>query len=354
MQRFYSTLSEKGRRVYAAVEALKLGYGGSSYITRVLGCDHKTIKRGTHDLQEPPPLASGRVRQAGGGRKKVHVLNPEGLDRAFLVIVGEQTAGDPMRGQVRWTNLGRWQIALRLLERGYTVSRNIVRQPLKRHGYRQRKAQKSLAMGRHPEQNGQFENIARLKQVYQQAGNPILSMDTKKKENLGNFCRAGSVYAPAVVKVLDHDFSSAGSRVAIPHGLYDLQRNEGYLTLGNRHDTSEFACGNLYRWWVQHGTQQYPDATSILLLCDGGGSNSANPHVTRACQGVVFDSLQTVEKLMAKTQTRKGLKVTVEVVDKLCQTGRKYAEGFKANIPILFDCHLPKWDYTAVPSPAMA
>jgi hypothetical protein len=164
--------------------------------------------------------------------KKVQVLGAEGLDSAFLSIVGEQTAGDPMREQVRWTNLGTWQIAQHLLETGYTVSRNIVRQLLKRHGYRKRKAQKSLAMGRHPDQNGQFENIRHLKQVYQQAGNPILSMDTKKKENLGNFYRAGSVYTPAVVKVLDHDFSSAGSGVVIPHGLYDLQRNEGYLTLG--------------------------------------------------------------------------------------------------------------------------
>ena len=328
-----------------------------------------------------------------GAEKKVQTLNPEGLDRAFLTLVGEHTAGDPMREQVRWTNLGAWQIAQGLQEAGYTVSRNIVRQLLKRHGYRKRKAQKSLAMGRHPEQDGQFENIARLKQVYQQAGNPILSMDTKKKENLGNFYRAGSVYTPAVVKVLDHDFSSAGCGVVIPHGLYDLQRNEGYLTLGNSHDTSEFACDNLYRWWVQHGKQQYPDATSLLLLCDGGGSNSANhfifkedlqklverigveiriahyppytskynpiehrlfPHVTRACQGVVFDSLQTVEKLMAKTQTRKGLKVMVEIVDKLYQTGRKYAQDFKANIPIIFDCHLPKWNYTAVPSTAIA
>lgn len=294
-----------------------------------------------------------------------------------------------MRAEVRWTNLACWEIAERLAGVGHQVSRNIVRQLPKLHGYVKRKAQKALAMGRHPDQDAQFENIRLLKQEYQAMGYPVVSMDTKKKEHLGNFYREGKLYTREVIKTAGHDFASAAEGRVIPHGLYDLQRNEGYLFLGNSHDTSEFACGNLYRWWVQHGRQHYPQAGPILLLCDGGGSNNANhylfkedlqklsdrigieirvahyppytskhnpiehrlfPHVTRACQGVVFDSLETVAGLMAKTRTRTGLKSFVEIVDKTYQTGRKYAEGFKQQMTIAFDSHLPKWNYTAAPS----
>lgn len=291
--------------------------------------------------------------------------------------------------EIRWTNLACWEIAEALADKGYPVSRNIVRQLLKLNGYVKRKAQKSQAMGRHIDQDAQFKNIQVLKQEYQAMGYPIISMDTKKKEHLGHFYRDGRVYAKEAIQTFDHDFTSAAEGIVIPHGLYDLQRNEGYLFLGNSHDTSEFACDNLYRWWTQYGQYHYPQAGSILLLCDGGGSNNANhylfkedlqkladrvgieirvahyppytskynpiehrlfPHVTRACQGVVFDSLETVKQLMAKTCTRTGLKVVVESVDKIYQTGRKYAEDFKQFMTIAFDSYLPKWNYTAAPS----
>ena len=320
------------------------------------------------------------------GEKKS--LTRKGLKTAFLELLHEHTAGDPMRSEVRWTNLACWEIAEALAHVGYPVSRNIVRHLLKSNGYVKRKAQKSLAMGRHADQNAQFENIGLLKQEYQAMGYPIVSMDTKKKEHLGNFYRAGKLYTQEAIKTLDHDFTSAAKGVVIPHGLYDLQRNEGYLFLGNSRDTSEFACDNLYRWWTQYGQHHYSQADSILLLCDGGGSNNANhylfkedlqklvdrigieirvahyppytskynpiehrlfSHITRACQGVVFDSLETVKQLMAKTRTRTGLKVVVENVDKIYLTGRKYAQDFKQSMTIAFDSHLPKWNYTAAP-----
>lgn len=322
------------------------------------------------------------------GGKKITTVQPN-LEDAFLEVLNDYTAGDPMRTAVRWTNLTRQEIADHLAEAGYPVSRNIVGQLLEQHDYVQRKAQKTQTMGEHRDRNAQFENIAELKQQYLDSSNPILSMDTKKKEHLGNFYREGKLYTQAVIETFDHDFNSAASGVVIPHGLWDLKRNAGYLYLGTHHDTSEFACDNLERWWWQHGQPQYPEATSVLLLCDGGGSNNAThylfkedlqrladrlgldirvahyppycskynpiehrlfPHVTRACQGVVFETLDLVQELMARTQTKTGLKVVVDVVDQLYQTGRQYAAGFKENMTIVFDDHLPKWNYTAVPS----
>jgi hypothetical protein len=237
--------------------------------------------------------------------------------------------------------------------------------------------------------NAQFENIARLKAGYVAASNPVVSMDTKKKEYLGNFYRDGRLYTLEELQVYDHDFNSQAEGIVIPHGIYDVQRNTGYITLGTSHETSEFACDCIRNWWNSQGRFTYPNATSILVLCDGGGSNNSHhyifkqdlqalvdelgieiriahyppytskynpiehrlfPHVTRACQGVVFKSIELVKELMEKTQTRQGLKVTVQIVDQVYQTGRKAAKDFKETMRIVFDEYLPQWNYTAVPN----
>jgi hypothetical protein len=236
--------------------------------------------------------------------------------------------------------------------------------------------------------NEQFENIATLKDLYQLAGHPVISMDTKKKEYIGNFYRAGQLYTTATLETYDHDFNSFAEGRIIPHAIYDLQRNTGFITLGTSHDTSEFACDNIRRWWAQVGHTDYPDATSLLILCDGGGSNSSRhyifkqdlqhlanelgleiriahyppycskynpiehrlfPHVTRACQGVIFTSLDLVAALMARTTTQQGLSVIVTVIDRVYDTGRKVADDFKQNMPIVFDAVLPQWNYRAIP-----
>jgi len=311
------------------------------------------------------------------------------LDEAFEDVLKDRTAGDPMRNDIQWTNLTQQAIAEGLAEAGFRVSRNIVKQLLDKHDYVKRKAQKSQAMGHHHHRNSQFENIARLKQAYWDSSNPILSMDTKKKEFLGNFYREGRLYTQTVIQTYDHDFTSAAQGVIIPHGLFDLKRNAGYLYLGTSRDTSEFACDNVARWWQRYGQRHYPEAESLLLLCDSGGSNNAShyvfkedlekltdrigiairvahyppytskynpiehrlfPHVTRACQGVVFESIDLVRTLMAKTSTKTGLRVFVKIIDRLYQTGRKYAEDFKENMRIVFDDLLPKWNYTAIPT----
>lgn len=235
----------------------------------------------------------------------------------------------------------------------------------------------------------QFLNIAGLKEDYQASCNPIISMDTKKKEYLGNFYRDGRLYTTEELRTFDHDFNSFAEGIVIPHGIYDLKLNKGYIHLGTSHDTSAFACDNLRGWWTEHGRYDYPDATSILLLCDGGGSNSSLqyvfkealqhladdigveirvahyppyaskynpiehrlfPHVTRACQGVIFKSTELVQELIAKTTTSKGLKVIVNIVEKVYKTGQKVTDAFKQNVPIVFDEFLPQWNYRAIPN----
>ncbi len=239
-----------------------------------------------------------------------------------------------------------------------------------------------------PERNAQFENITALRAQYVAASQPVLSMDSKKKEYLGNFYRPGRLYTTTPLHTYDHDFTSFAEGVIIPHGLYDVERNLGYLHLGTSHDTSQFACASLRLWWEQHGQRLYPEATSLLILCDGGGSNSARqylfkadlqqlatqlgleiriahyppycskynpiehrlfPHVTRACQGVIFTSLDLVRDLMADTSTQQGLAVSVAILDQVFETGRKVCQRFKDNLTILFDDFLPQWNYTALP-----
>ena len=301
----------------------------------------------------------------------------------------DHIASDPMRPEVHWTNLTPREIAARRRQRGLRMSVRVVRQLLRRHHYVRRKARKAQPMGQHQDRDAQFQNIARLKQEYQDSPNPILSIDTKKKELLGNFYRDGCLYTQPIVTTWDHDFPSAADGKLIPHGIYDVKRHAAYRNLGLSHDTSEFACESIYQWWCAVGRDLYPAATSILILCDGGGSNSAThylfkedlqkladrmgialrvahyppycskynpiehrvfPHVTRACQGLIFTTLAVPVAAMAKTQTRTGLQVVVNVIDKVYQTGRKVAEGFRESRRIVFDAVLPKWNYTAVPT----
>jgi Rhodopirellula transposase DDE domain len=205
---------------------------------------------------------------------------------------------------------------------------------------------------------------------------------------LGDFYRDRQIDTQETIEVNDHDFGSAGSGVVIPHGVYDLGRNQGFLHLNTSHDTSELACDSIATWWEQHGRTDYPRAQKLLVLCDGGGSNSATryvfkedlqnlanrlgieiriahyppycskynpiehrlfPHVTRACRGVIFRTLEDARYYMAKTETTVGMTVQVSVLNKVYETGRKCAAGFKESMKIAFDRILPKWNYRAVP-----
>jgi hypothetical protein len=390
MKRFYSSLNERDRRRYAGLEALKLGPGGRNYIASVLGCSRRTVTKGAKEISGlSGKETEARIRAVGGGRKPYRQQWAD-IDEPFLAVLRDHTAGDPMDARVRWTDLTPGEIVTALREDySIRVSKWVVRQLLQKHHYRRRKAQKKCTMKQDiPQRNEQFENIARLTAEYQAAGNPILSMDTKKKEYLGNFYREGHLYTLETLQTYDHDFTSCAEGIIIPHSFYDEGLNIGYIQLGLSHDTSEFACDSLRYWWYTYGRYRYPQATSILIKCDGGGSNDARhylfkqdlqaladeigveiriahyppycskynpiehrlfPHVTRACQGVIFTSIELVKTLMEKTHTETGLKAFVHIIDKVYKTGRKAAENFKETMHIVFDEVLPQWNYRAVP-----
>jgi hypothetical protein len=322
-----------------------------------------------------------------GGRKPASFAIP-GLEDNFVEIVSQHTAGDPMRDDVVWTYYSTTEIARELKHMGTPICTDTVRSLLDEFGFHRRQAEKTKARDVAPFRNEQFENIARLKQEYLDSCNPILSMDTKKKEHLGELFRAGRAYANGPNAALDHDFLSDAKGTIIPHGIYDLKRNMGHLTLGTSHDTSQFACDSLGLWWHRHGARAYPYATSILLLCDGGGSNNSRhyifkedllrlanrlhlsirvahyppycskynpiehrlfPHVTRAWSGVLFRSLDLVTNLLRRVSTSTGLKLTYAVLDKVYQLKREASQRFLEVFPITFHDLLPEWNYTIAP-----
>jgi hypothetical protein len=390
MRAFYHTLSEKDRRRYAAIEARKLGYGGVSYIVRVLGCSEPTIRRGMAELDAlPEDEAPHRQRRQGGGRKTFDETHPE-IDQHFQAVLRDFTAGDPANADLRWTNLTQTEIQQRLAEEHATeVSRDVIRALLKRHKYRARKAQKKKTMKQVEGRNDQFKKINQLKADYQARGLPVISIDTKKKEAIGLFYREGRLYTREVVEAYDHDFNSFAEGVVIPHGIYDLARGTAFVNLGTSHDTSAFVCDSLRAWWDEQGQFDWPEARELLVLCDGGGSHSSRhyvfkealqalsdewglrlriahyppycskynpiehrvfPHLTRVCKGVLFQSVKLVKELMEKARTKTGLTVKVNILDKLYETGRKVAANFKQTMRILFDDHLPAWNYVVVPA----
>jgi len=294
-----------------------------------------------------------------------------------------------MREGVLWTNLSRAAIAGELCQRGFRISLPVVAQLLERHRLGRRKAQKTLPLKRHAQRDQQFQIIARLRADYQTSPNPILSVDTKHKEFLGQLFRAGRLYTRQPLQALDHDFPSMAKGVLHPHGIYDCKRNLGHINLGLSHDTSRFACDSLAYWWNRFGQTAYPRATSILMLCDGGGSNAANrhvfkyhleqladrigreirvahyppycskynpiehrffPHVTRACQGLLFTSLEVVCQAMARASTKTGLSTTVHVLADDYPVGEKAPKNYKKKTKIAFDQNLPAWNYRAVPA----
>ena len=392
MQEMYIRLSEKDKRLYAGVEALKLPYGGISYIAELFGCSRNTVMRGIVELRGQETIPKKRDRVAGGGRKQLVEIKDKGdIDEIFLLILKEHTAGDPMDEKVKWTNLSKGNIAKLLAEIGLKVSRNIVVKLLKKHGYVKRKPLKKKAGGGHIDRNAQFERIAALKKLYESEGNPVVSIDTKKKELIGNLSRDGKIYTTETIEVYDHDFLSLAEGVAIPHTIYDIAQNKAYVTIGTSRDTSEFACDSIRQWWNNHGKFLYLTATSILMLMDGGGSNSSRhyifkqdlqaladelgidirvahyppytskwnpvehrvfPHITRAMQGMVLTSHELTKELIETTTTKAGLSVVAHILNKVYLTKRKVAAGFKESMRILFDEILGRWNYVATPKNA--
>jgi hypothetical protein len=320
--------------------------------------------------------------------KKIVEKDDNDIDEVFMTILKECTAGDSMNEDIKWTNLTKSNIVALLEKKGFKVSRNIVKKLLKKHGYVKRKALKKKAAGGHINRNAQFENIAVLRAKYEKQGNPIISVDTKKKELIGNLSRNGKIYTTETIEVFDHDFPSLAEGVAIPHSIYDISKNKAYVTIGTSRDTSEFACDSIRLWWNNYGLLLYPYATSILMLMDGGGSNSSRhyifkqdlqaladelgidiriahypphtskwnpiehkvfPHITRALSGTILTSHELTKELIETTTTKKGLTVVAWILNKIFETKRKVEAGFKKSMRIIFDNFLGQWNYVASP-----
>jgi len=301
-----------------------------------------------------------------------------------------RTAGDPDKPEIVFTDLTPTRLEQELSAMQTPASDDIIRQWMDQQNLRLRKIRKTRPGGESADRDAQFQNIAQLIEQYKSAGNPCFSVDTKAKEFLGLLFRKGRVRSSRAFEAFDHDFPSWADGVLIPHGIYDPVRNRGHVNLGLSHDTTQFACDSLKWYWNRIGRLAYPDATSILLLLDCGGSNSANkyifkhdlqdvansigveirvahypsycskynlierrffPHVSRACTGMLFDTLETAVALMRKAATSTGLKTTVNVIRRLYETGRRATSAMKASIrsKIEFDHTLPKWNYTLIP-----
>lgn len=303
-----------------------------------------------------------------------------------MAIIAPATAGNPQDEKVKWTYLTQEQMTQGLKSKGFELSRKIVVQLLRKHGYKKRKMLKANSLLESEGRDEQFRRINGLKESFLEKGLPVLSIDTKKKEMLGNFHRNGSSYSTQPRKVNDHDFKSHAKGQVIPHGIYDLAQNKGYLSLGESHDTSEFVCDNILHFWCEDLQWQYPKAQTMLLLCDGGGSNNSrhyivkqdlsrlaqhlemdilvahyppycskwNPiehrlfsQVSRSWDGVVFENIQIVKERAEQTKTKTGLEVKVWSNKKSYQTKRTVEEKFKSNLSdfISFADVNPNWNY---------
>jgi len=275
---------------------------------------------------------------------------------------------------------------------GANISRTVVRQLLKKYKYVKRKSQKQRAGGSCANRNEQFENITNKVVEFKLQDDPVISMDTKKKELIGSYSRGNdALYGTKAEFTNDHDFKTKDTVVGIPHGIYDDQYKHGHIMIGSSRDTSEFSCSAIRNWWYKIGYILYPFALRLLILCDGGGSNSSRhyifkedlqqlaveiglditiahyppycskwnpiehrlfPHVSKALKrGAAINSIEHMAQKISRTKTKTGLTVSVFIDEKEYKTGRKYAEGFKENNQIVFDEYLPRWNYTAKANP---
>ena len=277
-QRYLSlkgTLNERSRRLWAAAEVRTAGWGGFAAVLRATGMSAKTLARGLGDLDSAEPLPANRIRRWGGGRKSAKVLEP-GLMDALEGLVEPVTRGDP-EVPLRWTCKSTRRLAAELGWEGYQVSHTLVDQLLREAGYSLQANRKTREGASHPDRNAQFEHINQRVQRQLSARQPAISVDTKKKELVGDFKNAGREWRPKgrPEKVRVHDFLDKKKGKAIPYGVYDLGRNAGWVSVGVTYDTASFAVATIRRWWRHMGRRAYPRARSLLITADSGGSNGA-------------------------------------------------------------------------------
>ena len=379
--------SERQRRHFVAIIAERNGIHGVSLVCNILDISRNTVYRGLRELGSGKHLEEGRVRQQGGGRKSILSKHPEYIT-IFREIVAFDIAGLPQDANTKWLRLSPSQIQSIFSEQYHTeVSLYTIRQIIKAEGYTRRKPVKTLPMADCKLRDEQFRKIEQLRRECKENGIPIFSVDTKKKELLGPFRRDnGSAYTTEPVKVNDHDYSTFSNGKMVPYGIYDVTRNTGYMTFGLSHDTAEFACDCFVEQWEQNLRHIYPSAKSILILCDGGGSNNArswqfkwcliqtakklgidiriahyppycskwNPiehglfsQVSRVWSGAVFNTVEEACEMASKTRTKAGLAVFTSVNRRIYETKKERNPLFESecNKHIVKDEILPKWNY---------
>jgi transposase len=269
-------LDERQRRLYLANEAKAIGYGGITQVSKVSGVSRVTITQGVSEINSEnyQPRAQNRCRKKGGGRKLIETKTPEVLQK-LEELLEPYTKGDPMN-PLRWSSKSMRALESALEQEGYKISDTTIAEKLKALGYSLQSNRKELAITpSHPDRDAQFEYINRTALEYMGAGQPVISIDAKKKENIGNFKNSGTEYSRKhdPVKVLDHDFPIKELGKATPYGVYDIMKNAGFVNVGLSGDTAEFAVTSIKKWWYEMGQAVYPDAKSIYITADSGGSN---------------------------------------------------------------------------------
>jgi len=382
-------LNERQRRLWAAAEASALGYGGVSTVARATRISRRAIHAGVRELKAGGKASpAGRIRGPGAGRKALTTQQP-GLKASLDALVEPTARGDP-QSSLRWTCRSVRRLAAELRQQGYCIGRQKVADLLHELGYSLQANRKTREGAAHPDRNAQFEHINRRVAALQRRGQPVISVDTKKKELVGNFRNVGREWRPAgaPLEVQVHDFQDAELGKAIPYGVYDLTNNEAWVSVGIDHDTAEFAVESILRWWRKMGSQRFPEARELLVTADSGGSNSARCrlwkvalqkfadhtglkvhvchfppgtskwnkiehrlfcHITHNWRGQPLTTLQVIVQLIGRTQTRQGLKV------KAALDRRRYPKGIKVPNDQLQAVQLHRatfhgdWNYTIAP-----
>jgi hypothetical protein len=265
-------LNERQRRLLLGAGARALGRGGGARMARLSGMSRPTVYAGVRELEKPPD-PHGRIRRPGGGPKRLRDTDP-GLVEALDRLVDPDTRGDP-GSPLRWTTKSTRELAEALTAQGHPVSDDTVGRLLKQQGYRLQRTVKTLEGAQHQDRDAQFRYLNEQARQHLAAAQPVVSVDTKKKELVGNFANGGAEWQPSSepVEVNVHDFPDPALGKAIPYGVYDLGRNVGWVSVGVDHDTAAFAVATLRRWWEQAGRAAYPEASRLLVTADAGGSN---------------------------------------------------------------------------------
>ena len=381
-------LSEREKRIWAASEAITIGRGGDTIVSEATGISRVTISRGKTEVKGESVVSPGRIRKAGGGRKRLTKKHPN-IVKDLDIMIDPLTRGDP-ENPLRWTCKSTYKLAEALQAKGHQVSQKAVYSLLLEMGYSMQSNRKIMEGKQHPDRDEQFHFINRKVKKFQGQGQPVISVDAKKKENIGQFKNAGTEWEKRgrPVDVNTYDFPDKEKGKACPYGIYDMTRNEGWVNVGISRDTAEFAVESIRRWWTAMGCFKYPGATDLLITADGGGSNGYRTRLwkreiqklsnelgitiqvchfppgtskwnkiehqmfsfmSKNWRGRPLDSLGTIVNLIASTTTKKGLQIEAEIDKNEYEKGIKVSDEEMALLNIERDSFHGEWNYKIMP-----